>query len=408
MGRTDTTRAALLHLEPRASGDLFSQVPLSVGRTLTRRHMRALPDVLRMMQRLDSCPFARLLRRHCPLKLRSARNGGSGERKGGSVGEERGMDGGLERGDGTGGHGEGRNGRGEEGQRGSGQDRRDVRAIKEGEDEVGAERVRGREVSSALHSDMSGAAGDGCSDVGASSGMGSEKGQKKGDGDVRCGGEGGSGGEREGGSGIRESAGEIEGSSESESEGSDEEGTGTSAKTRGPGHTDISAVARFVWAVVRWVVPETLLGDKRSRSALRRSIATLLCKKRHEGMTLGEAVRGLRTKTGPWACGKGVRAYAPVRLGRPLCRSVCIAAIHRGPRDGHWALLSLQGGRAEQRLAQRDTLCWTWFLMSWIVIPTLRAHFYATESEKHRYSVFYFRKADWARLRCLFCVHVSV
>ena len=74
--------------------------------------------------------------------------------------------------------------------------------------------------------------------------------------------------------------------------------------------------------------------------------------------------------------------------------------IHSLPHPPHPpSPLSPQPSRASQRSSHRLTLRWVWFLLTWLVVPITRAHFYATEAEGHRYGLFYFRKHQWAQMR---------
>lgn len=142
------------------------------------------------------------------------------------------------------------------------------------------------------------------------------------------------------------------------------------------------------------------------RSVLLRVVRAFVSLRRHEGLTLHQAVQGLRTSGMPWLLrAQGCKAAASVRalVGRKKQGQVQQQG-HRTQRKqqasgqdsgGHKCRIPKAHGSCVPRsLAQarrRDLLAWVWWLMADLVAPLLRACFYATETEPYKQEVFYYR-----------------
>ncbi|KAK9843117.1 hypothetical protein WJX74_007218 [Apatococcus lobatus] len=122
-------------------------------------------------------------------------------------------------------------------------------------------------------------------------------------------------------------------------------------------------VTGFIWSVLRHVVPQALLGDKPVRKQLRTSLTAFIALRRHEVMSVGQAMQGLSLSSIPAFCPDG-------------CRGPANAAAKQ----------------------QRMLALWIRWLFAELIVPLLRAQFYVTESEAHRQRVFYYRKPVWAAL----------
>ncbi len=132
--------------------------------------------------------------------------------------------------------------------------------------------------------------------------------------------------------------------------------------------------------------------------------------RRHEQINLHAAMQGLRTSGMLWLCddppadvtaatttaagsaaaGTAVGSTA-ARTGtnRVACTAACTAA---GVAAGSAASTARAfHGPSQHAAAQRRLAAWTRWLLQGLVVPLLRAHFYATETEAYRQEVFYYR-----------------
>ncbi|KAK9848089.1 hypothetical protein WJX84_003693 [Apatococcus fuscideae] len=125
-------------------------------------------------------------------------------------------------------------------------------------------------------------------------------------------------------------------------------------------HADVTG---FVWAVLRRLVPQALLGGKQNRRRLRGALQRFVGLRRHEVMSVGQAIRCLRPTSIP-ALSTGMR---------------------KGPANA-------------AAKTQRLLALWVRWMFAELAAPLLRAHFYVTESEAHRQRVFYYRQPVWAAL----------
>ncbi|WIA23695.1 hypothetical protein OEZ85_000387 [Tetradesmus obliquus] len=164
-----------------------------------------------------------------------------------------------------------------------------------------------------------------------------------------------------------------------------------------------SQVERFVWGVVRRVVPPALLGSKRDQQVWRAAIRLLVRLRRHETLRLDRAAAGLATGSMPW-------------LHTATPAAAAAAAGHVPAPQQHQQQQQQQHRHQQQQQQQQERRrvsaglhvakqawlrCWCWWLLGRLVLPLLRNSFYITESEPYRQEVFYYRKPPaFQALRC--------
>jgi telomerase reverse transcriptase len=142
-------------------------------------------------------------------------------------------------------------------------------------------------------------------------------------------------------------------------------------------HTPPQRVASFAWAVLRRVLPPALRGGRAGGRALRALLRRFCALRRHDALTLHAAAQALPTRAWPLLTLKSDIKNGSGNAAPPKART---------PPGAHAA--------TQRRLAKLVR-----FIFSSLVLPLLRAHFYATEGEPHRSRVFFYRKPLWARLR---------
>ena len=133
-------------------------------------------------------------------------------------------------------------------------------------------------------------------------------------------------------------------------------------------HTDSRRVARFVRAVLRRLLPAELLGSEHNVEVCAQAVRRMVWLRRFEGLPRSLAVTGLRHTDMPW-------------LTPPA-------------GSGH---VTAERSQA----AARDAAQLLWWVLADVVVPLLRAQFYATESSVYKNRVFFFRKPVWSRIRSL-------
>jgi len=126
-------------------------------------------------------------------------------------------------------------------------------------------------------------------------------------------------------------------------------------------------VARFVWAVIKRIVPFALLGGTCGRIAIRRLVRRLCALRRYQTMSLHAAMQRMPLRA--WAI---LRAYgvAPARETKS------------------------SGAAHARRVAKLVR-----FVVMDLCVPLIKSHFYVTEGESHRGRVFYYRKPVWSAVR---------
>jgi len=138
-------------------------------------------------------------------------------------------------------------------------------------------------------------------------------------------------------------------------------------------------VTRFVWAVLRRIVPAVMLGDKKSRRALHKSLRKFISLRRFEQMNVNQVIQKQRVSSMHWIT-------SPNSL---LEASSTVSTI-----DEERKTIPPNQAAAHQRVL----ILWIGWLFSAVVVPLLRTHFFCTESEAYRQQVFYYRKPVWVRL----------
>ena len=104
--------------------------------------------------------------------------------------------------------------------------------------------------------------------------------------------------------------------------------------------------------------PHSLGGGPRH---LRRAVSRFISLNRHDTFSLASALHGLPVQTFP--------------------------VVGRGCQPGSCVL------------QWQEASCWVEWLLANLVVPAVRAHFYATETEDGRHEVCFYRKPVWARIR---------
>lgn len=168
-------------------------------------------------------------------------------------------------------------------------------------------------------------------------------------------------------------------------------------------YTSHKEVVSFIWAVCRRIIPRALLGSKCNWRALRSNIAKFVKLRRFENFTLQQCLYKLKTSHYPWLNG----AYYSCE------HCVCVDSPNDGEKyqsypyclenEGLTYHLSTDkkkcGKHSHKALLQQRMLAnWMFWLFSSLIVPLIQAHFYVTESENGRQSVFYYRKNVWAKI----------
>ncbi|XP_068668611.1 telomerase reverse transcriptase [Aristolochia californica] len=122
-------------------------------------------------------------------------------------------------------------------------------------------------------------------------------------------------------------------------------------------------VVSFIWAICRSVIPLDLLGTPSNWRALRRNISKLVQLRRFEKFNLRQCMHGLKTAQVPFLS----------KITWPSCKDV-------------------------QLLKRAFFERWIFWFFSCAVVPIVVAHFYVTESETGRHSVFYYQKQVWKKI----------
>ncbi|KAG2273755.1 hypothetical protein Bca52824_056310 [Brassica carinata] len=119
-------------------------------------------------------------------------------------------------------------------------------------------------------------------------------------------------------------------------------------------------VVSFIWAICRYIIPESLLGTTRQMRVLSRNIAWFLSRRRNEKCTVTHFC-----------------------IDKQLC---CMVNEHA---------LQNESIRSTQQM-----LCTKWitWLFSEIVKKLVHFNFYATERQDGRLNIYYYRKCNWERL----------
>ncbi|CAH2072568.1 unnamed protein product [Thlaspi arvense] len=130
-------------------------------------------------------------------------------------------------------------------------------------------------------------------------------------------------------------------------------------------------VVSFIWAICRYIIPESLLGTNHQTRVLRRNIAWFVSRRRNEICTVNQFLHKVKPSDFTFFASK------------QLCCMV----------NGH----ELQN---ESIRSTQQMLCTKW--ISWlfleIVKKLVRFNFYATERQEGRLNIYYYRKCNWERL----------
>nr|AAD54276.1 telomerase reverse transcriptase catalytic subunit [Arabidopsis thaliana] len=130
-------------------------------------------------------------------------------------------------------------------------------------------------------------------------------------------------------------------------------------------------VVSFIWAICRYIVPESLLGTTHQMRVLRKNIAWFVSRRRNEKCTVNQFLHKVKPSDFPFFARK------------ELCCMV----------NGH----ELQ---SESIRSTQQMLCTKW--ISWLFLEIVKKlvhfNFYATESQGGRLNIYYYRKRSWERL----------
>ncbi|XP_010453862.1 PREDICTED: telomerase reverse transcriptase-like isoform X1 [Camelina sativa] len=130
-------------------------------------------------------------------------------------------------------------------------------------------------------------------------------------------------------------------------------------------------IVSFIWAIFRYIVPESLLGTTHQMRVLRRNIAWFVSRRRNEKCTVKQFLHKVKSSDFPFFTRK------------QLCCMV----------NGH----ELQD---ESIRSIQQMLCTKW--ISWLFLEIVKKlvhfNFYATESQGGRLNIYYYRKSSWERL----------
>uniref|UniRef100_A0A0E0MLK3 Telomerase reverse transcriptase n=1 Tax=Oryza punctata TaxID=4537 RepID=A0A0E0MLK3_ORYPU len=136
-------------------------------------------------------------------------------------------------------------------------------------------------------------------------------------------------------------------------------------------------VTSFVWAVLKRIIPEPLLGNSFGKRSLRTNIWKFIKLRRFETFQLSDCIGDLKVSHYSW--------LSNIEFSNCFCSAIT------GKQTGS------SSGAEEQK--QNNILhCWISWLFSDIVIPVVHAYFYVTERESKRYDVFYYPKSVWRDL----------
>ncbi|CAD6211237.1 unnamed protein product [Miscanthus lutarioriparius] len=136
-------------------------------------------------------------------------------------------------------------------------------------------------------------------------------------------------------------------------------------------------VVSFIWAVLRRIIPEPLLGNSCGKRSLRINIWKFIKLRRFEKFCLSDCIGELKVSHYSWISNIG------------LSDCFCSALMEKE--------IWLSNGSYEEKL-QNLLHCWISWMFSDIVIPLVKAYFYVTERESRRYDVFYYPKTVWRDL----------
>lgn len=127
-------------------------------------------------------------------------------------------------------------------------------------------------------------------------------------------------------------------------------------------------VVSFIWAVLKKIIPEPLLGNSCSKRCLRINIWNFIKLRRFETFCLRDCIGELKVSHYSWISNIGLSDYLKI------------------PRY------------CEDHKLQNLLHCWISWMFSDIVIPLVQAYFYVTERESRRYDAFYYLKTVWRDL----------
>ncbi|XP_024011662.1 telomerase reverse transcriptase isoform X2 [Eutrema salsugineum] len=130
-------------------------------------------------------------------------------------------------------------------------------------------------------------------------------------------------------------------------------------------------VVSFIWAICRYIIPESLLGTTQQMRVLRSNIAWFVSRRRNESCTVTQFLHKVKPSDFPFFASK------------QLC---CMVNVHE---------LQNESIRSTQQMLCRRWISW---LFLEIVKKLVLFNFYATERQEGRLNIYYYRKCNWERL----------
>ncbi|CAG7911082.1 unnamed protein product [Brassica rapa] len=129
-------------------------------------------------------------------------------------------------------------------------------------------------------------------------------------------------------------------------------------------------VVSFIWAICKYIIPESLLGTTHQMRVLTRNIAWFVSRRRNEKCTVTQFLHGVKLSDFSFFASK------------QLCCMV----------NGH--------SHQNESISTQQMLCTKW--ISWLFLEIVKKlvnfNFYATERQDGRLNIYYYRKCNWERL----------
>ena len=170
-------------------------------------------------------------------------------------------------------------------------------------------------------------------------------------------------------------------------------------------YCSLPQVLRFLWATLRYLMPNCALGDSPgARRALKERLSVFLGLRRYEKWNAEQAALGVPLSAFDWLF-QWESSSSPRRLAQK--KSAGTSDDKRGKKhmkvkvqkekptaEASEALRTA----SETARAQARLLRWIHFVYDSLCVPLLAAHFYVTDSEAYRMQIFYYRKTVWASI----------
>jgi telomerase reverse transcriptase len=141
-------------------------------------------------------------------------------------------------------------------------------------------------------------------------------------------------------------------------------------------------VSSFVWAIMRAVLPWQFLGSKTTtKRRLREFVSRIVSLRRIEKCTLYEAMIGVKTSDYTFLDNVDYRRRSKKKDG-----------------SGSSAVLLKKGGIVVFEARKRKVEKLILWIVTRIVFPVIRSHFFVTDTDHERQKMYYYRKGVWSRI----------